>query len=403
MNKLKNIKAFALVLILCTCLCVPASAKQAITQFHTEPTLGGTMEHLQESWSSLYVDEDSSTWGGAWLSSKDGDIFTEGSLGVEARLYNEDGELCASTGMRYNTTPASFVAATTTASTEGYCSWVHPRSIRVDNFSVESHQSQRLTTGDDFTFLNETASFKFPEKLLVILKNNEDGYPTNCLGETYGSALLAGYNSNYMMSPILLSAVGTGGVHGYVREADLSPYLATREDAVAYMAKLEENRVLPLYDKDGKVIGTFVLDGSFTSGTTAKDLDRAKATAAAKPGVETRQTAKLPKTETEYAALVKRSEANCPYQRNSNGETYGSITMFGSVGYEPVWVTVISEGGDRGIARTKDFLQAKPGSFPVYDLEGKVIGEFLIEESEPLPGYRSGMSVEDVEALMKER
>ena len=56
-----------------------------------------------------------------------------------------------------------------------------------------------------------------------------------------------------------------------------------------------------------------------------------------------------------------------------------------------------------GIVRTKDFLQAKPGSLPVYDLEGKVVGEFLIEESEPLPGYRSGMSVEEVEALMKER
>ena len=122
------------------------------------------------------------------------------------------------------------------------------------------------------------------------------------------------------------------------------------------MAKLEENRVLPLYDKDGKVIGTFVLDGSFTSGTTAEDLARAKAAVAAKPGVETRQTTKLPKTEMGYAALVKRSQANCPYQRNNNEETYGSITMFGSIGYEPVWVTVISEDGDSGIVRSKDFL-----------------------------------------------
>ncbi|EOS67219.1 hypothetical protein [Oscillibacter sp. 1-3] len=93
-----------------------------------------------------------------------------------------------------------------------------------------------------------------------------------------------------MLSPVLLSAVGTDGVHGYVREADLNPYVATRQDAIAYMSKLEENRVLPIYDKDGNVIGTFVLDGSFISGTAAKELERAKATAAAKPGAETRQS-----------------------------------------------------------------------------------------------------------------
>ena len=49
-----------------------------------------------------------------------------------------------------------------------------------------------------------------------------------------------GYNDNYTMPPVLLSAVGSNGVHGYVREADLSPYLATRKDAVAYMSKLEK-------------------------------------------------------------------------------------------------------------------------------------------------------------------
>ena len=236
-----------------------------------------------------------------------------------------------------------------------------------------------------------------------MLKKNEGGYPANSRGETYGSALLAGYNDNYMSSPVLLSAVGTGGVHGYVREADLNPYAATTQDAVAYMSKLEENRVLPLYDKEGKVIGTFVLDGSFISGTTAKELETAKASAAAKPRAETHKSVKLPKTEAELTALVKRSEANCPYQRNSKGETYGPVTIFGSVGYEPVWVTAISTDGDRGLVRTKDFLLAEPGALPVYDLEGKVIGEFLIEESESLAGYEPGMSMEEVRALMKER
>ena len=403
MNKFPNIKVFALVLVLCAGLSIPASAKQTISQFHTKPTIGGTMECPQESWSSLYIDGVASAWGGAWLHTKAGDIFSAGSLGLEARLYNEDGELCASTGMRYNTSPASFVGAVTTASPEGYCSWVHTRSTRFDGegLMVQSHQGQRVTAGDDFIFLQEIDNFKFPEKLLTVLRKNEGGYPANSRGETYGSALLAGYNDNYMSSPVLLSAVGTGGVHGYVREADLNPYSATTQDAVDYMSKLEENRVLPLYDKDGKVIGTFILDGSFFSGTTAKELEAAKASAAAKPGAETRQSVKLPKTEAELTALVKRSEANCPYQRTSKGETYGPITMFGNVGYTPVWVTAVSTDGDHGVVRAKDFFLAEPGVLPVYDLEGKVIGEFLIEKPEPLTGYKPGMSIEEVKALMK--
>lgn len=405
MKKKFRFLSLILTLAMCAGLSIPASAKQTISQFHTKPTIGGTMERPQESWSSLYVDGNSSAWGGAWLRAKAGDIFSAGSLGVEARLYNEDGELCTSTGMRYNTSPASFVGAVTTASPEGYCSWVHTRSTRLDGegLIVQSHQGQRLTAGDDFIYLQEINNFKFPEKLLTVLKENKDGYPVNSQGETYGSALLAGYNGNYMMSPALLSAVGTGGIHGYVREADLNPYAATRQDAIAYMSKLEENRVLPLYDKDEKVIGTFILDGSFSSGTTAKELETAKASAAAKPGAETRQSVKLPKTETELAALVKRSEANCPYQRNSKGETYGPFTMLGSVGYTPAWVTAVSTDGDHGVVRAKDFFLAEPGVLPVYDLEGTVIGEFLIEEPEHLAGYKPGMSIEEVRALMKER
>lgn len=405
MNKFQNVKVFALVLVSCVGLSIPASATQTVSQFHTEPIINGSMEHPQETWSSLYVDENSSAWGGAWLRSKTGDTFPAGSLGVEARLYNEDGELCASTGMRYNASPASFVGAVTTASPEGYCSWVHTRSTRLEGegLRVLSHQGLRVTADDDFVYLHEINNFKFPEKLLTVLKKNEDGYPANNRGETYGSALLAGYNDNYMMSPTLLSAVGTGGVHGYVREADLNPYAATTQDAVAYMSKLEKNRVLPLYDKEGKVIGTFVLDGSFISGTTDKELETAKASAAAKPGTKTRQSVKLPKTEAEFTALVKRSEANCPYQRTSKGETYGSFTMFGSVGYEPVWITVISTDDGPGLVRAKDLYRAEPGVLPVYDLEGNVVGEYLIEEPEPLAGYKPGMSIEEARALMKER
>ncbi|WP_204791423.1 hypothetical protein [Oscillibacter sp. CU971] len=395
--------SLTLALTLCLGLCISVSAKQAAIQYNTEPTSIGGISQLKEKYSSLYVGEDSSAWASAWLRDKAGNTLSAGSLGVEARLYNKDGELCASTGMRYNTKPASFVSAVTTVSSEGYCSFGHIRTIYFkdfDSFRVEN--DKRLTAGDDFTYLPESNSYKFPDKLLAVLKENENGYPVNSLGETYGSALLVGYNDNYTMPPVLLSAVGSNGVHGYVREADLSPYLATRKDAVAYMSKLEKNRILPLYDRDGNVIGTFVLDGSFTSGTTTKELESAQAAAAAKPGAQTSQSVKLPTAKVELAKLAKRSQDNCPYQRNSKGETYGSSAAVGNVGYAPAWVTVVSTDGDQGVVQAKDFFLAKPGVLPVYDLEGKVIGEFLIEEFVPPSEYKPGMSMEEVKALVKD-
>lgn len=403
MKKIERIFALILTLAMCAGLCASASAKQTVLQYHTEPISFGTTERLQERWSSLYVDSDSSSWASAWLRSKDGTALPAGSLGIESRLYNDDGELCASTGMRYNTSAASFVAGVTSASSGGYCSWGHTRStyFEAEGFTVAN--AYRLTSGEDFVFSPELGNFKFPEKLLEMLKGNEDGYPVNSAGEPYGSALLTDYNRKYWVSPVLLSAVGTDGVHGYVREADLNPYVATRQDAVAYMSKLEENRVLPLYDKDGNVIGTFVLDGSFISGTTAKELESAKATAAAKPGAETRQSVKLPKTKAEFAALVKRSEANCPYQRTSKGETYGPDNSFGEVGYDPVWIPVVSTEDEEGFMRSKDFLTGGPGTYPVYNMDGEVIGEFVIKQSKPPAGYNPNMSLDEVQALVKEQ
>lgn len=399
-----RISALILTLAMCAGLCASASAKQTVSQYHTEPTSFGVVGREQESWSSLYVDSDSSSWASAWLRSEDGTALPAGSLGIESRLYNDNGELCASTGMCYNTSEASFVAAVTSASSDGYCSWGHIRTTEFEDGRFTVGHDYRLTAGDDFVFSSELGNYKFPEKMLEMPKENEDGYPENSMGEPYGSELLKDYNRKYWVSPVLLSAVGTDGVHGYVREADLNPYVATRQDAVDYMSKLEENRVLPLYDKEGNVIGTFVLDGSFISGTTATELESAKAAAAAKPGAETRQSVKLPETEAEFAALVKRSEANCPYQRTSKGETYssGPDISSGEVGYDPVWIPVVSTEDEEGFIRSKDMLTGGPGTYPVYDMEGNVIGEFVIKESKPPVGYDPNMSMDEVKALVKE-
>ena len=110
----KRLCSLTLALTLCLGLCISVSAKQAAIQYNTEPTSIGGISQLKEKYSSLYVGEDSSAWASAWLRDKAGNTLSAGSLGIEARLYNADGEICASTGMRYNTKPASFVSAVTT-------------------------------------------------------------------------------------------------------------------------------------------------------------------------------------------------------------------------------------------------------------------------------------------------
>lgn len=247
MSSVGRLSSLSLALVMSLTLCIPASAKQEISQYHSKSADFGWTENLKERWTSLYKNGDASGWGAAWLRDQDGETLPAGSLGVEARLYNKDGELVSSTGMRYNTEPASFVNAVTTVSPDAYCSYGYLRLTKYerDYFSVEN--DTRATADGSLDFSYELANFKYPENLMAVIQEHEDGYPRNDLNETYGSALLLGCgHEGYGFSPVLVSAVGTDGVHGHVREADLNPYLDTRKDAVEYMSKLEENRVPPL-------------------------------------------------------------------------------------------------------------------------------------------------------------
>lgn len=379
MRKIHKLTSLLLALTMSLTLCVPASAKQEIKQYHSEPASLGLTDNLQERGTSLYKDGDASGWGATWLRDQDGETLSAGSLGAEARLFNKDGELISSTGMRYNTKPASFVRAVTPAVSGAYCSYGRLRSAcHVGREEYDVSSDTRVTADGSLDFSYELERFQYPENLLSAIKEHEDGYPRNALGETYGSALFYGYGWGYGFSPVLVAAVGTGGVHGYVREADLNPYLETRMDAVEYMVKLEQNRVLPLYDKDGKVIGTFVLDGSFTSGTTEKELNAVKA-ATAKTVASTAEKVTIPTEKAALDKLAKRSEANCPYGRTEKGETYGNATQFGSVGYEPVWVTVVATDTKKeGLVRAKEFYYTSDDDLPVYDLKGNEIGVFSI-------------------------
>ena len=96
-----------------------------------------------------------------------------------------------------------------------------------------------------------------------ISATQEPSYPKNSKGETYGNIYMTqalGYE------PDLTAATGTDGQSGYIRESD-SPgaNVSTLEEAAEYMEWLKTQPstiLIPLYDQEGNVIGTFGVSNS---------------------------------------------------------------------------------------------------------------------------------------------
>jgi len=91
----------------------------------------------------------------------------------------------------------------------------------------------------------------------------EPSYPRNSKGETYGNNSLAqalGYE------PDLVAALGTEGQSGYIRERDIpGADVSNPEEAAEYMEwrKTQPSIIMiPLYDQEGDVIGTFGVSNS---------------------------------------------------------------------------------------------------------------------------------------------
>jgi hypothetical protein len=81
-------------------------------------------------------------------------------------------------------------------------------------------------------------------------------FPVNEKGETYGSA----ENVESNAAPDLIQAIGVDGTHGYIRAEDLEtePPKSPKE-ALSKQQSISLNsvRTIPLYDINGKQIGTF--------------------------------------------------------------------------------------------------------------------------------------------------
>jgi len=101
-------------------------------------------------------------------------------------------------------------------------------------------------------------------------------------------------------------------------------------------------------------------------------------------------------------ALAEKAPTITPYSRNSKGQTYGSESMAGAVGYSPDLIAVTSTDNVMGYVKKEDLnLPMSSGNrgnrnIPVYDLNGKVVGEFKVElgQGSNDPAF-AGLSIEE--------
>lgn len=253
--------------------------------------------------------------------------------------------------------------------------------INTDSLSSpgEYYAQGKLEIDGDTVYTAETQRVTYSRTMRALLDTlDEDGdYPVNSKGEAYGSLMLArvvGYK------PDLVSAIGTNDVEGYLRIEDMIPDIRTPEEAAAYMETYYEDNVLPLYNSEGEVIGTFVQDLNLgISADSTEELQQKIANGLPAP---LQETVALPQTEEELSALAAESTSKWAYPVNADGLTYGSPNEK-EAAYKPDLIPVIATNGESGYMRSIDEQKAmyndSISAIPVYDLEGNTIGEFAFD------------------------
>lgn len=162
-------------------------------------------------------------------------------MGAQARLYTSSGALKHSSSMVYNDNPViNIFAYSPRTSSSGYC---------------YSQTKASFYNGNGYT--TYTAN-KSPNAAVSTSLSNIDEYNVSTSNKTYGSGLLAEIIGE---DPDLISAIGISGVEGYVRSDDLVPTPSSLEEAVSASNIVYSDRIIPLYDLSGDVIGEFVVSG----------------------------------------------------------------------------------------------------------------------------------------------
>ena len=351
----KRMMGLSLALALCLSLAAPAlaaspGAERAGDQEYNSPsTTTTTNGYTYKYWSALYVG--TGFRAATYVQVINGDALPK-YVQTKARLYSDAGLVLREADLKTSSVSTNLEVSTTksygadTAYSQGLV------GFREWDGGYTTHDAPRT----------QTRSRAVDEELLLQWLDENGAYRVNQKGETYGSELLSGVVG---AAPDLIAAVGVDGVQGYIRMEDRMPDLSTPEKLAAHEARVTQDKEIPLYDVNGAVIGTYLMEGV--------DL---------------------------FYDMIMRQLDNGRYPVNANGETYGPEGAAEILGYKPDLVACVATNGEEGYMRNsereyasgvnrdpEEFQAARSGknAVPVYDKDGNVIGEFVFESGEVTP------------------
>ncbi len=230
-----------LVLAIATCFSLAIAASAADVEYPGDPSTRTVNGYTYTGWSTLYVG--SGYRAGTFVQTANHQMAPAGYIQYQARLFSADGAQLTATDTLTNRTATDLVATTTRAwpTHNAYSrGWVAYKNA---NGHYEAYDLPKTTT-----IMTRSANEIDYDTLMKTLTDNEQ-YPVNKNGETYGSALLSDVVGE---EPDLIASIGVDGVKGYVRQDELH---------TEHHVPANEEFPIPLYDVDGNVIGSFMLTG----------------------------------------------------------------------------------------------------------------------------------------------
>ena len=240
----RRIVALSLVAIMACCMA--ASAYGAIYSPYT-PLYGNGLNYNARS--ILYDDGGSTYRVGAEIQTTNGAAMKRNSVGLMPQLISSRGDILANPGKRLNNSEDSF--------------FFYPPVSYGASGAVACLAWASVNGGRDYIRLHETnvagysRSADIEAQIAALAENTlteDNTYPVNAAGETYGSVLLADMAGE---DPDLMSATNHEGVSGYIRIDDV-PTIDPNVSVAAIQA-------IPLYDMNGNVIGAFELEAPETA------------------------------------------------------------------------------------------------------------------------------------------
>lgn len=340
----KRLMVLVLTLVTCLSISIPVCAAN---EYDSDPVVFTFEGKTYEVWSTLF--EDGTRYRAAtWIKTANNTNIPANGAQVQSFLVDDSGQVAQSSLSMLTDAYYFHVAYTSYRSAS---TGVHANGVA---YIKNSSGNFKRFESDDTEKINMARALASENGVLTV-----DGkYPENINGETYGSLMLA---ETVGAEPELISAIGTEGQSGYVRFVDLfANYDTTRAGG----------RYITLYDIDGADIGNFKIEFNDMSEISGKDIDTVRS-----------ELADGRSEDPTLWAIADETLIDGEYPVNSHGETYGHPSLRSLVGYEPDLIQAVNDKGIFGYVRRSDSVSAiiNAATTPLYDKEGQVIGEFLVD------------------------